>query len=169
MDLVLLHRQKNRLMRGVGDCNFEDFSTLGFQSQPKWTTAFSATWEKQNLLPTLAFGNYIDILNPDGPFEACDHTMLYRPSRLTYVAPYPYRLAIVHYRCYFRIGIEMVWRIYVSAMIDIIMCAMVQSNYGQWQQSQDFILRVMGGEISKFGAWVLLAEISLVMGILRYI
>ena len=89
MDLVLLHRQKNRLMRGVGDCNFEDFSTLGFQSQPKWTTAFSATWEKQNLLPTLAFGNYIDILNPDGPFEACDHTMLYRPSRLTYVAPLP--------------------------------------------------------------------------------
>ena len=53
---------------------------------------------------------------------------------------YPYRLAIVHYRCYFRLGSKMVWRI-TSAMIDIIMCAMVQSNYGQWQQSQTLFAR----------------------------
>ena len=31
-------------------------------------------------LPTLAIGNYVDRDDPDGPFEACDDNLLYRPD-----------------------------------------------------------------------------------------
>lgn len=79
LDLAILRVGPDILMKGLGDCKFEPFSNLGFQSADHWTTAFSATWEKGNTLPTLAFGTYVDRTNPDGPFEACDDTLLYRP------------------------------------------------------------------------------------------
>ena len=41
-------------------------------------TAFSATWEPGAQLPTLAFGNYVDRDNPNGPFEACDINQVVR-------------------------------------------------------------------------------------------
>ncbi|EAQ04047.1 FG-GAP repeat domain protein [Pseudooceanicola batsensis HTCC2597] len=81
LDLVILRVGPDRLMRGLPDCDFRPFEDdLGFVSHDRWTTAFSATWEAGNSLPTLAFGTYVDRRDPDGPFEACDATLLYRPE-----------------------------------------------------------------------------------------
>ena len=81
MDLVVLRVGENVLLRGRGDCTFEFANAeFGFDGGDDWTTAFSATWENDNRLPTLAFGNYIDRDDPDGPFNACDDNMLLRPA-----------------------------------------------------------------------------------------
>ncbi len=91
-DLAVLRLGKNLLLRGTGDCRFAPFpETLGFVSGDRWSTAFSATWEAGNALPTLAFGNYVDRNNPDGPFRACDTNMLYRPDGAHYRPPVPLR------------------------------------------------------------------------------
>ena len=86
-DLVILRAGTNLLMRGLPDCAFAPFTDLGFVSEDRWTTAFSATWEPGQSLPTLAFGNYVDRTNPDGPFRACDDNMLYRPEGKSYSHP----------------------------------------------------------------------------------
>ncbi|MBV7378019.1 CRTAC1 family protein [Maritimibacter dapengensis] len=88
LDLAVLRVGPDALMRGLGDCRFEPFAEeLGFVSGNRWTTAFSATWEAGETLPTLAFGTYVDRNDPDGPFEACDATLLYRPDGARYRAP----------------------------------------------------------------------------------
>lgn len=89
MDLAVLRVGDNMLMRGLGDCAFAPFEGLGFQTDARWTTAFSATWEAGQTLPTLAFGNYVDRTDPDGPFEACDINQLYRPEGDSYTPPLP--------------------------------------------------------------------------------
>ncbi len=85
-DLVILRVGPDLLMRGTGDCQFEPFD-LGFQSGDHWTTAFSATWETGQTLPTLAFGTYVDRSDPKGPFQTCDDTLLYRPDGDGYGTP----------------------------------------------------------------------------------
>ena len=81
MDLVVLRAGENLLLQGQGDCAFRVANAeLGFDGGDGWTTAFSATWEQGNRLPTLAFGNYVDQANPDGPFNACDDNALLRPA-----------------------------------------------------------------------------------------
>ncbi|MEO1494591.1 MAG: VCBS repeat-containing protein, partial [Pseudomonadota bacterium] len=87
-DLAILSVGENVLMRGLPDCRFEPFE-IGFASSARWTTAFSATWEGDAQLPTLAFGNYVDRANPDGPFEACDANRLYRPDGARYTGSVP--------------------------------------------------------------------------------
>ncbi|MFS4583426.1 CRTAC1 family protein [Phaeobacter sp. C3_T13_0] len=87
MDLALLRVGPDKLLRGSGDCQFEPFDGLGFISDEHWTTAFSATWEADSKLPTLAFGTYVDRDNPEGPFETCDDTLLYRPDGDSYGPP----------------------------------------------------------------------------------
>ena len=90
LDLVVLRVGENLLLQGQGDCRFSPFDdTFGFSSAPRWTASFSATWEPGQDLPTLAFGNYVDRSNPNGPFEACDVNMLYRPQADRYGAPLP--------------------------------------------------------------------------------
>ena len=86
LDLAVLRVGENRLMRGLGGCDFAPFD-LGFTSDARWTTAFSATWEAGETLPTLAFGNYVDRSDPEGPFEACDANYLYRPEGDRYGPP----------------------------------------------------------------------------------
>lgn len=87
-DLAILRVGENKLMRGLGNCHFVSFDeSLGFEGGTGWTTAFSATWEGNNTLPTLAFGNYVDRTNADGPFEACDTGRLFRPGASAYAAP----------------------------------------------------------------------------------
>lgn len=82
LDLAVLRVGENRLLKGEGDCQFTRFdAALGFLSDDRWTTSFSATWEDGAALPTLAFGNYVDRSNPKGPFEACDINQLYRPGK----------------------------------------------------------------------------------------
>lgn len=87
MDLAILRVGEDVIMRGLGECAFAPFAELNFTSADQWTTAFSATWEGGEQLPTLAFGTYVDRADPDGPFEACDATQLYRPDGDTYAPP----------------------------------------------------------------------------------
>ncbi len=87
LDLAILRVGPDMLMRGKSKCAFEPFTDLGFTSGDHWTTAFSATWEEGESLPTLAFGTYVDRSDPDGPFEACDVTLLYRPKGGHYGEP----------------------------------------------------------------------------------
>ena len=64
------------MLRGLGDCGFEDATdALGLDGGDSWTAAFSATWEGSNRLPTLAFGNY---LVPDS--QSCADSELVRPA-----------------------------------------------------------------------------------------
>jgi len=86
-DLVVLRVGENKIYRGNGNCQFEPFEAVNLSSDDRWTTAFSATWEKNQNLPTLAFGNYVDRANPDGPFGACDTNQLYRPNNQHYDQP----------------------------------------------------------------------------------
>lgn len=80
IDLAILRVGQDALMEGLGACQFAPFDDLGFDSGDHWSTAFSATWEAGQTLPTLAIGTYVDRSNPDGPFEACDDTLLFRPD-----------------------------------------------------------------------------------------
>lgn len=88
-DLVVLRAGPNLLLKGDGACGFRPFTSLQFPAQDRWTTAFSATWEGPATLPTLAFGNYVDRADANGPFEACDENQLYRPDETGYPAPLP--------------------------------------------------------------------------------
>jgi hypothetical protein len=80
-DLVVLRLGENVILRGLGDCRFERANeALDVDGGEGWTTAFSATWEGQNALPTLAFGDYVGIdENEDATFECPDGTLL-RPD-----------------------------------------------------------------------------------------
>ena len=74
MDIVVLRAGENLLLHGLGDCAFRVANAeFGLDGGDGWTTAFSATWEHDNRLPTLAFGNYVDRDDPDGPFNAREH------------------------------------------------------------------------------------------------
>ena len=86
-DLAVLRVGPDVLLRNQGKCQFAPFEGLNFASGDHWTTAFSATWEAGNTLPTLAFGNYVDRADPQGPFEACDANFLYRPKGAVYGPP----------------------------------------------------------------------------------
>ncbi|SPJ23476.1 CRTAC1 family protein [Palleronia abyssalis] len=90
LDLVVLRVGANLLLKGDGDCGFRDASAeWGFDGGTAWSTAFSATWEGEAQLPTLAIGNYVDRTDSDGPFGACDDNALYRPKGTGYGAPRP--------------------------------------------------------------------------------
>ena len=94
MDLAVLRLGANRLYRGLGDCRFKDAGEAwGVPGGDGWTTAFSAVWEGDNRLPTLAFGNYVDrdmwaaMHTPFGdsgtgaaPTPACPDNVLFRPA-----------------------------------------------------------------------------------------
>ena len=85
LDLAVLRAGPNRLLRGLGDCRFEDATEAwGLPTRDDWTTSFTATWEAGQGWPTLFFGNYVDRTNPDGPFEACDSSGLFRPKGRKY-------------------------------------------------------------------------------------
>jgi hypothetical protein len=76
IDLAVLRRGANVMLRGLGDCRFEDATgAFGLDGGDDWTTAFSAAWEGGNVLPTLAFGNY---RTPDD--DACADGQLVRPA-----------------------------------------------------------------------------------------
>ncbi len=128
-DLVVLGRDGDVVLRGLGECRFEPAAEeLGLDLPPGWTTAFSATWEASNPLPTLAFGRY---LTEDR--AACDDSWLLRPdpSGARYAAPIALApgyctlsmlfsdwshsgqrdLRVSNDRHYYRDGEEQLWRI----------------------------------------------------------
>lgn len=88
LDLAVLRVGQDMLLKGQGDCRFGPFGQdMEFTSGDHWTTAFSATWEAGETRPTLAFGTYVDRSDPNGPFEACDATLLFRPDGAGYAPP----------------------------------------------------------------------------------
>jgi len=81
-DLAVLRLGENVLLRGAGDCRFERANEdWGFDGGDAWTAAFSATWEGDARLPTLAFGNYLDLRDPDR--ATCADNELVRPEEPT--------------------------------------------------------------------------------------
>jgi hypothetical protein len=92
VDLMVLRDGENVALRGLGGCRFEAANaTWGLDGGGELTTAFSATWEGVETLPTLAFGNYIvDADDPD-PDHLCSDNQLIRPVPGTrrYDAPMP--------------------------------------------------------------------------------
>ncbi len=81
MDIVLLRVGENRVMRGLGQCRFEDANAeWRFDGGDAWSTAFAATWEEGQDWPTLAIGNYIDRTEEFFPWGSCTDNWLHRPD-----------------------------------------------------------------------------------------
>jgi enediyne biosynthesis protein E4 len=80
-DLAVLRLGENVLLRGLGGCRFERANeSFGYDGGDDWTAAFSAAWEGDAALPTLAFGNYLE-LDADGEWTgACTPNQLVRPA-----------------------------------------------------------------------------------------
>ena len=80
-DLVVLRVGELEVFRGLGQCKFERANALwNIPKSNEWHTAFSATWEKGNTMPTLAIGTYYDRSRPDFPWGTCTPGMLLRPD-----------------------------------------------------------------------------------------
>jgi len=81
IDLVVLRVGEVQIFRGLGNCRFELANDRwNIHTPPYWHTAFSATWEKGNKLPTLAFGTYTDLKKKRYPWGSCTPAALYRPK-----------------------------------------------------------------------------------------
>ncbi len=80
-DLVVLRVGTNAVLRGLGGCAFEDATArFGLGGEAGYTTAFSATWEGDARMPTLAFGRYLTLdANGQRTFD-CDTNDLVRPE-----------------------------------------------------------------------------------------
>jgi enediyne biosynthesis protein E4 len=81
VDLAILRVGENVLLRGRGGCRFERANEAwSFDGGADWTTAFSATWEGEARLPTLAIGRY-RALQADGEATLdCASNALFRPD-----------------------------------------------------------------------------------------
>ncbi len=88
-DLVLLRVGPDKVMRGLGECRFEEATDWGFDGLDLWSTAFAATWEKGADWPTLAIGTYIDRTQEAFPWGTCTPNHLYRPKGKGWDAPLP--------------------------------------------------------------------------------
>ena len=90
LDLVVLRLGENRLLRGLGDCRFEDATQAwGFDGGDAWSTAFAAIWERGQDWPTLAIGNYIDRKEEAFPWGSCTDNWLHRPDGQRFGPPVP--------------------------------------------------------------------------------
>ncbi len=79
VDLAVLRIGGSELLRGLGDCRFEAANdVLGFSPTPAPTMAFSAAWEGEATLPTLAFGNYVET-QANGVY-VCPDNEVFRPG-----------------------------------------------------------------------------------------
>lgn len=91
LDLAVLRVGENALLRGLGDCRFERANEpWGFDGGDEWTAGFSATWEGDATMPTLAIGNYLDLADIQQR-ATCADSQLVRPAAdgATYAAPTP--------------------------------------------------------------------------------
>jgi enediyne biosynthesis protein E4 len=80
IDLAVLREGENVLLRGTGGCRFARANEQwSFDGAAGPTTAFSATWEGDAALPTLAFGHYVDPAATD-PNDLCVDNVLVRPA-----------------------------------------------------------------------------------------
>ncbi|MEW5990994.1 MAG: VCBS repeat-containing protein [Chloroflexota bacterium] len=131
-DLVVLRTGDPVLLRGRGDCAFEDVTAgLGLAAVGGQITAFSATWEDEAGLPTLAFGRYLTFDAAGEQTFDCDANALVRPSGSGYDSPLTLApgfcslsvlfsdwdrsgrrdLRVTNDRQYYRDGMDQLWRI----------------------------------------------------------
>lgn len=134
-DLIALRVGENHVLRGGPDCSFTSANrAFAIDGGRAWTTSFSATFEKGQRFPTLAFGNYVDRAAPGTPWGTCDDNWLMRPrseETPSYGDPEPLTpgycalsllftdwnrsgtpsLRITNDRQYYRGGEEQLWRI----------------------------------------------------------
>ena len=132
-DLAVLRVGENVMLRGLGGCRFERANeTWAVDGGDAWTAAFSAKWEGVALLPTLAFGNYVELDEGGRQTGACSDNFLFRSSdaaaysRPAALAPGWCTLSILfsdwdrsgrrdlrmtNDRHYYRDGEEQLWRI----------------------------------------------------------
>ena len=81
-DLVVLRLGENILLRGLGDCRFARANEAWrIDGGNAWTTAFSATWEGDVPLPTLAFGNYLERTATGEAGDTCATSELVRSDQ----------------------------------------------------------------------------------------
>ena len=82
IDLVVLRLGESVLLRGLGDCRFERANERwGFDGGNAWATAFSAKWERNDALPTLAVGHYLTMDEAANGTRSCVDNELIRPDR----------------------------------------------------------------------------------------
>lgn len=129
-DLAVLRVGENVMLRGLGDCEFSRANEgWGVDGGESWTAAFSAKWEHGETLPTMAFGNYLELDALDQ--RECDSHQLLRPSGSSYGDPITLSpgwctlsllfsdwsrtgtrdLRMTNDRHYYRNGQEQLWRI----------------------------------------------------------
>ncbi len=132
VDLVVLRHGPDVVLRGLGECRFEVANDrFGIDGGDDWTTAFSATWEGSNTMPTLAFGSYLVPRDDALVSNTCGDSRLVRPQGTEYAAPVPLRpgyctlsmlfsdwnrsgqrdLRLTNDRHYYADGGEQMWRI----------------------------------------------------------
>ncbi len=86
-DLAVVRFGENVMLRGLGGCRFERANEAwSLDGGNSWTVAFSAKWEGDSALPTLAFGNYV-ALTDTGEQDGCSDNYLFRPDGTTYEKP----------------------------------------------------------------------------------
>jgi hypothetical protein len=133
LDLAVLRFGENVMLRGLGECRFERANeSWGIDGADDWTAAFSATWEADNALPTLAFGNYLETEADEQNARDCVPSALLRPEgSATYGNPTPLTpglcalsvlfsdwnatgradLRVANDRHYYTEGSEQMWRV----------------------------------------------------------
>ncbi len=81
LDLVVLRRGEEVVLRGLGDCRFDRADQhWAIDDGDGWTVGFSASWETPDAaLPTLAFGDYL-MVDADGEWTQCADDALIRPA-----------------------------------------------------------------------------------------
>lgn len=89
-DLAVLRVGANHVMRGLGNCRFENADAAwGFDGGDAWSTAFAATWENGANWPSMAVGNYINRAEEDFPWGSCTDNWLHRGADGGFAAPLP--------------------------------------------------------------------------------
>jgi enediyne biosynthesis protein E4 len=91
-DLAVLGVGQSQLLRGLGDCRFERADEAwGATPTPAFGSAFSATWEGDATLPTLAFGTYLELDAAGESTATCASNEVIRPvpAGSGYAAPVP--------------------------------------------------------------------------------
>jgi enediyne biosynthesis protein E4 len=89
-DLVLLRVGENKVMRGLGGCQFEDANKRwNFDGGKAWSVSFAATFENGASWPTLAVGNYINPEEELSPWGSCTENWLHRGAAQAFAKPLP--------------------------------------------------------------------------------
>jgi hypothetical protein len=78
---VLRNTAGNVILRGLGGCQFENANAQwGYDGGTSWSSAFSAKWDAGASWPTIAVGNYLSPMHPNGAYD-CVANELIRPAQ----------------------------------------------------------------------------------------